>query len=623
MGAKYYRHSFASFSTICLTIVVVASGFAEPQFKHAISNFAELKYPEGFPHFDYVNPAAPKGGTLVLATAQKFNSFTPNIGKGINPPGLHVIELALIYDPLFWPSDDEPGSFYGNLVESVALAKDYTWAIFRLRPEARWHDGMPVTSRDVKFTFDWIAEHGMGGVRQAFGFIDGIEILGEREIRFRFRNVSGLSPNNVMVMGKWPIAPEHYWRDRDITQTTLEPPLGSGPYRIAEFQPGRYIRYEKVPDYWGRHLGLHRGRHNFDAIRYEVFGDATVAREAVRKGLVDYHVEADPRYWATGYNIPAKDKGWLVLRQNNYMSYVGFRSAIAFNTRQEKLADRRVRQALSMAFDYEWGNRALNHGLHDRPTSYFPGSYLAASGPPTDAERRLLAPFRDSLPARLFTDAFHLPRSTGFGYNRDALIAAIELFAEAGFSMDDGVLSDRQGRPFSLRFVIRTPDERRTLLPYVNDLARIGIESTIRLVDPAQYVNIVTEGEFDVVFGIFGSAITPGFGLRGRLHSASASSALTNPPGIDHPAVDEMLQTVLGASSMDELTTATHALDRILLWNYYYIPLVGLSGPRVVYWDKLGRPEQDPPFRTPFPDAWWWDEAKAQRIATALAADDG
>ena len=609
--------------TFCLTVLLAASVYAEPRFSHGVANFDALKYPRGFAHFDYVNPDAPKGGTLVLATANKFNSFTPNIGKGINPPGLHVIELAMVYDPLFWPSDDEPGSFYGNLVESVALAEDYSWTIFRLRPEARWHDGVPVTARDVKFTFDWIAEHGMGGVKQAFGFIDAIEILGEREIRFRFRDVSGLGPNNVMVMGKWPIVPEHYWRERDLTQTTLEPPLGSGPYRIADFQPGRYIRYERVSDYWGRHLGVHRGRHNFDAIRYEVYHDATVAREALRKGLVDYRVEAEPRYWATGYDIPAKDKGWLVMRRHNYMSYVGFRSGIAFNTRQEKLADRRVRQALSMAFDYEWGNRTLNHGLYDRPMSYFPGSYLAARGPPSAAERRLLEPFRGSLPAKLFTDAFELPRSSGFGDNRRALIDALDLFAEAGSRMRDGELRDQDGRPLSLRFVIRTASERRTLLPYVDLLARLGIRSTIRMVETAQFVNILNEGKFDVVFGNFGAGITPESGLRGRVHSSSASSALTNWAGINHPAVDKMLEETLGARSMDELIAAARALDRVLLWNYYYIPLVGISGPRVVYWDKFGRPDEDPPFRTGFPDAWWWDEAKAQRIRDGVAAEDG
>ena len=609
-------------TTLGFLIFAIAAGVsAEPQFRHGVTNFVDLKYPEGFAHFDYVNPDAPKGGTLVLATAQNFNSFTPIIDKGIRPPGIHVIELAMLYDPLFWPSDDEPGSFYGNLVEEVALAEDYSWAIFRLRPEARWHDGVPVTARDVKFTFDWIAEDGAGGVRQAFQFIEGSEILGEREIRFDFRNLSGLSPNNVIVMAKWPIVPEHYWRARDMMKTTLEPPLGSGPYRVADYRPGRYIRYERVPDYWGRRLGIHRGRHNFGSIRYDVYRDATIAREALRKGLVDFRAEPDPRYWATAYNIPAKDRGWLVQRRHTRMSYVGFARALAFNTRQEKLADRRVRQALSMAFDYEWGNRALNHGLYERPMSYFPGSYLAATGPPTAAERRLLETFRATLPERLFTDAFELPRSTGFGYNRRAQIAALELLAKTGWHMRDGVLRDSGGRPFGLRFVIRTPDERRTLLPYVRHLERLGIGWTIRMVETSQYVNILNEGTFDVVFGYFGAAITPEFGLRGRLHSASATSALTNAPGIAHPAVDALLENVLAAGSLDELKTAARALDRVLLWNFYYIPLVAISGPRVVYWDKFGRPEPDPPFRTGFPDAWWWDEARAERIEAGLAAE--
>ena len=604
---------------ICpLLIAVMVSTViaAEPRFEHGVSNFGDFKYQEGFAHFDYVNPDAPKGGTLTLPTATSFNSFTPIIPKGIKPPGLHVIELTMLYDSLFWPSDDEPGSFYGNLVEHVALAPDYTWAIFRLRPEARWHDGVPVTARDVKFTFDWIERDGIGGVRQAFQFIEHIEILGEREIKFRFRNVSGLGPNQVMVMGKWPIVPEHYWSARDMTKTTLEPPLGSGPYRIADFKPGGFIVYERVPDYWGRDLGIHRGRHNFDYVRYEVYRDATVLREALRKGLLDFYAETEARHWASGYDIPAKDKGWLVQRRHNYMSYVGFRHALALNTRQEKLADRRVREALTLMFDYEWVNRTLNHGVYQRPTSYFFGSHLAATGAPTPAERQLLEPFRESLPPALFDEPFQVPESSGFGYNRQALIDAKALLRGAGWQYNDGALRRADGEIFTLRFVVRNPTERRLVLPYVNYLRHIGIESTIRMVESAQFVNLMREGEFDVTLGRFGAAISPEFGLRGRLHSAGSAFALTNAPGINHPAVDAMLQEVLGAKSMAELKTAAHALDRVLLWNFYYIPVIAISGPRAVYWDKFGQPEGDPKFRTGFPDAWWWDEAKANRIGT-------
>lgn len=601
---------------ICSIIVIVPAAFAAeaPHFAHGVSDFGNFKYPEGFAHFDYVNPDAPKGGILKLSTPTSFNSFTPIIPKGIRPPGTHVIELSMLYDPLFWPSDDEPGSFYGNLVESVAMAPDYTWAIFRLRPEARWHDGVPVTARDVQFTFDWIEKDGIGGVRQAFQFIERIEILAEREIKFYFRDISGLGPNQVMVMGKWPIVPEHYWRARDMTKTTLEPPLGSGPYRIAEFKPGEFILYERVPDYWGRDLGIHRGRHNFDYVRYEVYRDATVLREALRKGLVDYYAETEARHWASGYDIPARDKGWLVQRRHNYLSYVGFQQALALNTRQEKLADRRVREALTLMYDYEWVNRVLHHGVYERPTSYFSRSHLAASGTPTPAEKQLLEPFRASLPSALFDVPFNPVRSTGIGYDRKSVTDARELMKRAGWQYSQGALRRADGEIFSLRFVVRTPTERRLVLPYVKHLRLLGIQSTIRMVESAQFVNLMMQGEFDVTFGRFGAAISPESGMRGRLHSAGSSFALTNAPGINHPAVDALLQKVLGAASMEELKTATHALDRVLLWNYYYIPIIGLSGARAVYWDKFGRPERDAKFRTGFPDAWWWDEGKASRI---------
>ena len=598
------------------TTASVAIGTGEPSFKHGVSDFGQFKYPEGFTHFDYVNPDSPKGGILRLATATSFNSFTPIIPKGLRPPGLHVIELTMLYDSLFWPSDDEPGSFYGNLVEHVAVAPDYTWAIFRIRPEARWHDGVPVTASDVKFTFDWIEQGGIGGVRQAFRFIEHIEILGEREIKFRFRNVTGLGPNQVMVMGKWPIVPEHYWRARDMTKTTLEPPLGSGPYRIAEFKPGGYIVYERVPDYWGRNLGIHRGRHNFDYVRYEVYRDATVLREALRKGLLDFYAETEARYWADGYNIPAREKGWLVQRRHNRMSYVGFDRAIALNTRQEKLADRQVRKALTMMFNYEWVNRVLHHDVYQRPTSYFYGSHLASSGTPTEAERKLLEPFRTILPTELFNEPFNPPRSSGAGYNRNAKLTAIELFQQAGWQYEDGALRNTDGEKFTLRFVVRNPTERRLVLPYTNYLQQIGIDSTIRMVETAQFVNLMREREFDVTFGRFGAAISPESGMHGRLHSAGSAFALTNAPGINHPAVDALVKEVLGAKSMDDLTTATHALDRVLLWNFYYIPIIALSGPNAVYWDKFGQPEIEPRFRTGFPDAWWWDEAKANRISS-------
>ena len=330
--------------------------------------------------------------------------------------------------------------------------------------------------------------------------------------------------------------------------------------------------------------------------------------------MLDFYAETEARYWADGYDIPARNKGWLVQRRHNRLSYVGFDRAIALNTRQAKLADRQVREALTVMFDYEWVNRTLHHGVYQRPTSYFFGSHLASAGTPSEAERQLLEPFRELLPNGLFNEPFDLPGSTGSGYNRNAKLIAKELFLKAGWQYRDGALRNADGEKFTLRFVVRNPTERRLVLPYASYLRHIGIESTIRMVETAQFVNLMREGEFDVTFGRFGAAISPESGLHGRLHSTGADFALTNAPGVNHPAVDALVKEVLGAKSMDDLTTAAHALDRVLLWNFYYIPIIALSGPHAVYWDKFGQPEIEPRFRTGFPDAWWWDEVKASRI---------
>ena len=288
----------------------------------------------------------------MLATGANWNSFTPLLHKGITPPGTSVINAAGLYDGLLTQAEDEFGTFYGNLAESVMIADDASWVRFRLRPEARWHDGEPVTARDVAFTYEHVRENSRHDIQSAFGMIESIEVHDERELTFHLLDLNGLSAMIVISLGKLPILPEHYWRDRDISQTTLTPPLGSGPYRVGQARQSRTILYERVPDYWGRHLAIHRGRHNFDYIRYDSYRDGTVAREAFRKGLFDFRQETDPRFWHNGYNIPARDKGWIVMRRHNYGIYVGLSRGIAINGRREHLADVRVREALTLAFDF-------------------------------------------------------------------------------------------------------------------------------------------------------------------------------------------------------------------------------------------------------------------------------
>lgn len=600
-----------------LTVLALGAtiAFAEPRWEQGISFFGTFKYPPDFAHFDYVDPDAPKGGTLVLGNQTNWNSFTPLLGKGVPTPGMNVIFESVLYDGLLMGSDDELGVYYGNLAEAVMVPEDFRWARFRLRPEARFHDGMPVTARDVAFTFDHIRKNSWAGVRVAFSMVASTEIHNDREVTFHFHDTGGLNAGVVISLGKVPIIPEHYWRDRDTSATTLTPPVGNGPYRVARAEQGRFLLYERVPDYWGRELGINRGRHNFDFIRYDHYRDATVAREAFRKGLVDYRTESDPRYWRHGYEIPAFDKGFLVKRRHNYGMYVGILRGLAINARRERLADLRVREALTLAYDFDWFNRVLNDHFNARTESYFPHTSFAATGLPSRAELALLEPYRATLPERVFTHAFELPRGDGFGRNREALETARRLLAEAGWSVRDGQLRNADGEPFELTMLVRTAGDVRLLAHYADQLRLLGFDPKIRLVETAQYVNLLNVFDFDIILNAYGTAHPPTAEVISYFHSDTVDRPLTrNRPGIDLPVVDDLVMRVLNARNLEELTAAQRALDRVLLWNFYMIPIVGVEGPRVVYWDKFGRPPYDAEFRTSFPDAWWYDAEKAGRL---------
>lgn len=602
--------------------IALGSAFAaaEPAFEHGVSYFGEFKYPPDFAHFDYVNPEAPKGGTLVLESSSNWQVFNP---EGVATPGAGIImgSAPVLYDTLFIPADDELGTFYGSLAEAVMVADDFTWVRIRIRPEARWHDGEPVTARDVEFTFDYLRDklekprRIRDNLQSAYSVIRSMEVHGDRELTFHLQKLSGVSAGVVISLGKIAILPEHYWRRHDITEPALTPPLGSGPYRVADFRRSSFLLYERVPDYWGRHLAVHRGRYNFDQIRYDYYRDATVAREAFRKGLIDYRQETDPRYWYDGYNIPARDKGWIVMRRHNFGTYVGLIRSFVLNTRRENLKDVRVREALTLAFDYDWYDRVITQGFYTRPGSYFSQTSFSAIGLPDAAEVALLAPFRDQLPKRLFTQPFGLTRSGGVGRNREVLLRARELLRESGWTVRKGALRNASGDPFELSFIIRSVAEKRLVTPYVDQLHRLGFQTRVRMLEPAQYINTMREFDFDISLHGVGIGQPPTLELVSYFHSRNAQMPLgSNHAGIQHDAVDAMVMRVLNARSREALTTAQRALDRILLWNFYLIPLISIEGPRVLYWDKFGRPPYDAEFRTGFPDTWWYDEARAVRI---------
>lgn len=603
-----------------LVLLSVMSSWApaseDDGWQHGLSYFGDFKYPPGFSHFDYVNPDAPKGGRLVQSIGRAFNSFTPFIAKGIGAPGVGVIGQMTLYDSLMWPSGDEVGVFYGNLAGEIKVADDMMEVRLRLRPEARWHDGVPVTTRDIKFTFEHIRDHAFPGVKAAYLSIKQVDAISEREVRFSYKYPVNL--NAMMALGKVAMMPEHYWRDRDSSRTTIEPPLSSGPYRIGDFELGKYIEFERVEDYWGQNLGIHRGRHNIDVMRFEVYRDATVQREALKKGLIDYFVESSAAQWVTGYELDGKLSGLLVKEEHHFRQYIGVVSALAYNLTQPRFQDARVREALTLAFDFDWMNATMDYGVYQKPNSFFHGTFLAATGLPSEAELELLLPFKSELPARVFTEPPFEESPLRRLERRDALLRARDLLRETGWRFDDGWLVDAGGTQFEIEFLTNSSGARRTLLPYADQLSRLGIEANIRLVETAQFLNMRRENKNDAVFGSLGISMPPS--LEVPAYFGSTSHGIANFARISSPVVDHLIAKILSARTRRDLVAATRALDRVLYWQFYFIPVRILEPARALVWQKFAKPSREPLYYRGYPDTWWWDREKAGIVSKLLSS---
>ncbi len=574
------------------------------EFHHGISLIHELKYPADFPGFDYMNPDAPKGGVLRLSTDAPIRNFSDVWDEDVVP----AQGLNRTYDYLLHRSGDELGSFYGHLAQGMALAPDGRSLHFRLHPDARWHDGMPITPQDVKFTFD----HVLGTIQGELymGWLAAVEITGPREVAFRHKH--RFTTTDLQWLTYVSILPEHYWRGRNPNATTTVPPLGSGPYRVAGHDRS-HVRFERVPDYWGRHLPVNRGRHNFDEIRYDLYRDNTIAREAFRKGLFDFRLEEDIQHW-----ISYDADGRLTRDTLRWRLLSGAQRAITLNTRRPHLSDVRVREALTLAMDFDWQNRVYHHGLHERADSYFANSRFAARGIPTDSELEMLQRFRGRVPERVFTDVFELPSSASSGSNRSALQRARQLLAAAGWRTADGVLVDGEGTPFTLELLTQTPADQRILLPYVDLLRRLGIDARIHVADVARFINLTGKREFDAVLREHGFVSPPTRQLRNYFASHGADEPVSgNLAGISDPVVDALIERAESAETLAAITVTCRALDRVLLWHFYNIPLEAMHQPRMVYWDKFGRPEREDSaiYGPPQHDAWWYDAEKARRLA--------
>ncbi|MBR1222119.1 ABC transporter substrate-binding protein [Bradyrhizobium sp. U87765 SZCCT0131] len=585
-------------------------------WRHALSLFDDIKYPADFKRFDYVNPDAPKGGSvrqLEIGTFDSFNIVVAGL-KG-NPPG----GLGLIYETLMVDSRDEVSTNYGLLAEAATYPDDRSYVIYRLRKEARWHDGKPVTPEDVIFSFDAFKTNSPM-YSAYYRHITKVEKVGDRDVKFVFD-----APGNrelPTIAGQLVILPKHWWegtdaqgRKRDVGSTMLEPPLGSGPYRIKDFVAARSLVMERVPDYWGSKLPVNVGLNNFDQIRYEFFRDDTVAREAFKADQVDWILERSAKEWSTAYDFPAVRDG-RVIKEKFPVNSVGRMQGFVFNLRRPLFSDVRLRRAFNFAFDFEEMNRQLSTGEYSRDNSYFEGTELASSGLPQGLELQLLEPLRDKIPPEIFTTPYTNPVGGSAEALRSNLREAARLLKEAGFDVRDRKLVDPQGKPVSIEFLSRDQGDERIILFYKPNLERLGITVTVRTVDDVQYQNRLRAFDFDLVTGLWAQSLSPGNEQRDYFGSQSADKpGSRNLAGIKNPAVDALIERIIYAPNRVELVAACKALDRVLLWNFYVVPQFTYGFQRYARWDRFSHPEPMPKYAiSGFPTLWWYDEAKAAKI---------
>jgi microcin C transport system substrate-binding protein len=590
----------------------LSTGAAADGGRHGLSAFGDLKYPADFPHFGWVNPDAPKGGRIAtigtgaLTTFDSFNSF---ILKGDAAQG-----LELLFDSLMTRATDEPDAVYGLIARSAELAADGKSVTFRLRPEAKFADGSLLTADDVVFTFTTLKEKGHPSYRVLLRDVVEAQAPDPATVRYVF---TGTQIRDLpLTVAGLPVLSKAYYGSRDFEQTTLEPPLGSGPYKLGDFKQGTFVSYRRRPDYWAKDLPVTRGRFNFDEVRYEYYRDRTAALESFKAGAYDLREEFTSRDWATGYDVPAVRQGRIVLLtlpDENPSGAQGF----FLNTRRPKLADARVRRALDYAFDFEWTNKNIFYGLYKRTESFFENSEMKAAGKPSAAELALLEPFRAQLPAEVFESPYTAPVSDGSGQDRKLLREAARLLSEAGYEVKGGKRVDARGEALSLEFLITDPVSERILLPYVKNLEALGISASVRRIDPAQYERRVKSFDFDVVTTRYVLRLTPGTEMRNFWGSEAAKTEGSfNLAGISQPAVDALIAKAVEAKSREELLTATRALDRVLRAGHYWVPQWYKAAHNIAHWDKFQRPAIKPRYDRGIIDSWWYDADKAAKLKT-------
>lgn len=588
------------FTRITASIVLISLSswsMADPEYTHGIAMHGDLKYPADFTHFDYVNPDAPKGGRVVQSSIGSFDSFNPFIVKGTPADG-----LGLLYDSLTSKSDDEPFSVYGLLAKRIRLPDDRRWVEFEMRPEARFSDGKPVTAEDVINTFRLLREKGSPFYRAYYADIIDIQALGPHRVRFEFAETE--NRELALIVGEVPILPKHYWETRNFEESSLDIPIGSGPYIISSYDPGRSVTYRRNPDYWGENLAVRKGRYNFDEWVFDYYRDGTVALEAFKAGQYDYRTEHSAKNWATGYTGSALNQGRIIMEQIEHQNPVGMQ-AFVMNTRRPLFSNPQIRHALAHAFDFEWTNRAIFYDAYKRSHSFFSNSEMAAEALPDEAELAILEPIRHLLPEQVFTEVYRAPQTDGDGNIRTQIRKGLHLLTDAGWTLERGILRNEQGQPFRFEILIIQRDLERLIAPFIRNLERMGIQAQIRVVDISQYINRLREYDFDMIITRYGQSNSPGNEQREYWHSSSAERpGSRNLIGIRNPAVDHLVEQLIQAPDREQLVLRARALDRALQWHHYVIPHYHTNSYRIAYWDKFGIPETRPKYAIGF-DTWW------------------
>ncbi|PHQ67358.1 MAG: hypothetical protein COB93_11165 [Sneathiella sp.] len=603
---------------LIFALILGSAASAGPEPRHGLSTFGDLKYGPDFKHFDYVNPDAPKGGKIKTWDVDSFDSVNPFLLKGYPAVVNRDVggDLSFTFTQLMTPSYDEPDAVYGLLAQTVTVDDEGGWVEFSLRPEAVFHDNLPITAEDVAFTFNILKKKGHPTYRLRYRDIVEAKVLAPHLIRFIFKESALIRdlPRQVAIM---PILSKASFETRDFAVTTMTPLLGSGPYKYAKVNPGRSVIYERVKDHWAEKLPVHQGRYNFGTIQVDYYRDRTIALEAFFAGEYDFREEFTSRSWATEYDgKPAVRNGYILRDTLTDDSLTGLQ-AFFMNTRREPFDDIRVREAFSLLFDYEWTNQNLFYGLYDRLGSVFENSVLKATGLPTEVELELLAPWKDNLPEQVFTTEFKPSQTDGSGNIRPQIRAALGLFKEADWTIQNKNLVNANGEQMKVQFLLYEQSFTRIVNPFIKNLKRVGIDASVRVIDAASWQNRMRAFDFDIIVRRFPQPEIPGVEQRDWWGSNAADmDGGLNIAGAKNPAVDALVEAIISAKSRDELVPAARALDRVLMWHYYFIPQWYKNTHFIAYWDKFGRPEANKPgFNRAVLHSWWYDQAKADDLA--------